>query len=283
MKIQTNLIILSIFALLISLSFVSGLVVDSVSMNKLYPGQTSSLTISVKNNLEDDVEDISFVLGLDDTSFTTSGGSEDSEDEIREGRTRSFNFILKASSDTKPGNYNIPYRIVYTDWDNNKTTKIGSFGVTVSAKTELSYGIELDNNVVDEKGKLSIKIINSGLGDIGFVFVKIISVNGLEILSMNEEYIGTVNSDDFELATFDVLFKKTSASLTAQITYKDFENNEETKIVSLPVKVYSREKALELGLIKKDNKWIYGVISGVVIVWFIYRRIKKKRKRNSGG
>ena len=271
--------IISIFIFLISLSFISAVVVDSISMGKLYPGKTSSLTIDIKNNLEDDIQDVSLVLELGNTSFTTSGGSEDSEDEIREGKTESFSFILKASANIKPGDYNIPYEITYTDWDGDKITKTGSFGITVSARTELNYAIELDNNIVDEKGKISIKIINSGLGDIGFVYVKIISVNGFEILSTDEEYVGTVSSDDFELATFDVLFKKTNANLNAQIKYKNFDNKQETVLVPLSVKVYSKEKALELGLIKKDNRQIYGVILvGLVLIWFIYRKIKKKRK-----
>jgi hypothetical protein len=271
--------IISIFIFLISLSFISAVVVDSISMGKLYPGKTSSLTIDIKNNLEDDIQDVSLVLELGNTSFTTSGGSEDSEDEIREGKTESFSFILKASANIKPGDYNIPYEITYTDWDGDKITKTGSFGITVSARTELNYAIELDNNIVDEKGKISIKIINSGLGDIGFVYVKIISANGFEILSTDEEYVGTVSSDDFELATFDVLFKKTNANLNAQIKYKNFDNKQETVLVPLSVKVYSKEKALELGLIKKDNRQIYGVILvGLVLIWFIYRKIKKKRK-----
>jgi|TARA_Y100000034_G_C6867371_1_gene395472 hypothetical protein len=277
MKTQINLMI-SVFLVLISLSFISAVIVDSVSISALYPGQTSSLTVSVKNTLDDDVEDVSFILNLDDTSFTTSESSEDSEDEIREGKKENFNFVLKAPANMKPGDYNIPYEIKYTDVDENKTTKTGSFGITISAKTELDYNIELEDNIVDEMGKLSIKIINSGLGDIGFVSVNIVSASGFEILSSEIEYVGTVSSDDFESATFDVLFKKTSASLTANIKYKDFDNKEETKTISLPVKVYSREKALELGLIKKDNKWVYGVIAGLVLIWFIYRRIKKKRK-----
>ena len=284
MKIQKKLIIISIFAILMSIGFISAVVVDTVTINKLFPGQTSQLTISVKNTLKDDVEDVSFVLKLDDTSFTTLGGSEDSEDEIREGRKETFSFVLKASSSIKPGDYNIPYEITYTDADDEKIRKTGSIGVTVTAETELSYSIESDNNVVNEKGKISVKVINSGLGDIGFVSVRIVSASGFEVLSADEEYIGTVGSDDFELATFDILFKRTNANLGVEITYKDFNNNEETKIVSLPVKVYSREKALELGLIKKNNTLIYtGSVLGIIIIWYIYRRIKKNRRKSVGG
>jgi len=284
MKYQINLIIISMFVLLISLSLISAVIVDSITVDKLLPGQTSLLKISVKNNLDDDVDDVSFVLKLEDTSFTTIGSSEDSEDEIREGKKETFSFILKAPPSMKPGDYNIPYEITYTDVDDEKIKKTGSLGVTVSAETELSYSIESDNNVVNEKGKISVKVINSGLGDIGFVSVRIVSASGFEVLSADEEYIGTVGSDDFELATFDILFKRTNANLGVEITYKDFNNNEETKTVLLPVKVYSREKALELGLIKKNNTLIYiGSLLGIIIIWFVYRRIKKKRRKSVGG
>ena len=64
------------------------------------------------------------------------------------------------------------------------------------------------------------------LGDIGFVNVKLVSSNGLEILSNKEEYLGEVQSDDFELANFDVLFKSTVSSITAEVSYKDFDNKD---------------------------------------------------------
>jgi len=283
MKNKINFLIISMFIFLISLSFTSAIVINSVEIGKLYSGKSGSLSINVKNTFGDDVSDVSFILNLDNTGFTTLGSSQDSEDEIREGKKESFNFVLKASSNIKPGDYNIPYEIIYTDWNDEKITKKGSFGISVGAKTELSYGIETENNVALEKGKISFKMINSGLGDIGFVSVKIISKNGFELLSNNEEYIGTIDSDDFELASFDVLYKNTGASLTAQVTYKDFDNNIQTETINLPVKVYSREKALELGLIKKSNKLTYGLVIGLIIVWLVYRKLKKRNKNHQGG
>ncbi len=278
MTLQTKLLTLSIFTILFSLSFASAVIIDSVSIGKLYPSQSTSLSVSIKNTLNDDVEDVSLVLNLDGTKFTTIGGSEDSEDEIREGRSETFNFVIKTSSDITPGDYNIPYTITYTDINDEEKTKKGSLGVTVSAKTEINYGVEVKDNIVEGNGKISLKIINSGLGEIKFVSVKIISSDGFEILSNNEDYIGTINSDDFELATFDVFYKKTGASITALVKYKDFDNKDQSETITLPVQVYSREKALEIGLIKRNKTWIYVVIITLIIIWFVYRKIKKRRK-----
>ncbi|MEK6757521.1 MAG: hypothetical protein AABX88_00180 [Nanoarchaeota archaeon] len=275
---QINITIISIFVFLLSIGFASAMIINSVNINKLYPGKTASLEIDIKNNLNEDADDVSLVLDLDGTLFTTVGSSEDSEDEIKEGDIETFSFTIKSSPGIKPGDYNIPYTLTYVNSDNNKTTKKGSFGISVAAKTELNYGVELKNNVVGETGTISLKIVNSGLGDIRFVSVKIISKNGFEVVSSDEEYVGNIDSDDFELATFDVIYEKTGASITAEVEYKDFDNNQEKETVAIPITVYSKEKALELGLIQKPNYTIYLIVGIVIVGWIIYRKIKKNRK-----
>ena len=54
--------------------------------------------------------------------------------------------------------------------------------------------------------------------------------------------------------------------------------------VSLPVKVYTQEEALEAGLIKKSNSGMYlGIIITLVLIYVIYRQMKKRnrKKKNS--
>src|SRR3989344_3626159 len=81
------------------ISFASAVSVSGVSAGKSFPGEIVSVSITVKNTLSDDVEDVSVVLNLDNTRFTSVGGSEDSDDEIRENREESFNFVIKSAND----------------------------------------------------------------------------------------------------------------------------------------------------------------------------------------
>lgn len=271
--------ILIFLIIFFSLSFTSSMILDSIEIDKLYPGQIAKLDVEIKNTLNYDVEDVSLSLVLDRTDFTTKGSSEYGQEEIEEGDRESFVFELKASTNIKPGDYNIPYELKYLDDSGNVTVKTGNFGISVGAKTELNYEIETENNIVGNKGKIYFKIINSGLGNVGFVSVKIISASGLEMLSNQQEYLGTIDSDDFESAMFEVLYKQTIASINAQITYKDFENKEEIEIVTLPIKIYSKEKAIELGLIKKTNYGIYFLVLIVLGIWFSWKRFKKRKKK----
>ena len=271
---------IAIFLVFFSLGFISAVTVEQVDADKIMPGETGHITITVKNTLSEDIEDVSLILNLDKTSFTTIGSSEDSEEEIKENREESFSFIIKAPNDLKPGDYNIPYTIKYTNTgDNEEYEKQGSFGIAVSGETKLLYSIGTEKNVVGEQGKISLKIINAGLGDVKFVSITT-SSQGFEFLSSNIDYIDKIESGDDETASFDVLFISENAKLTVVLKYKDFENKDITESIELPVKVYSREKGLKLGIISKSKIPFYaGVVIAVIIIWIIYRQIRKRNRR----
>jgi len=71
--------------------------------------------------------------------------------------------------------------------------------------------------------------------------------------------------------------------LNAVITYKDFDNTEKKEVLELPLKVYTKEEALKLGIIKTNKIGIYiSIIVILIIIWFFIRRKNKLRriKRN---
>jgi len=65
-----------------------------------------------------------------------------------------------------------------------------------------------------------------------------------------------------------------------EIEYRDFDNLLVTKTVTLPLTVYSRERALELGIIKKNNTATYAIVIIVLIIlYLIYRSWRKRARR----
>src|SRR3989338_7019645 len=147
-KILTS-IFAGIFLVIISLNFISAVIIDSVNAQKLQPGETGSVSVVVKNTLNDNIEDVSFVLQLSTTPFTTSGSSEDSEDEIRDDDEETFNFILKAPNDIEPGDYNIPYVITYTiEGDDTPKLPVFVFGVSVPSNIKFDFSIKIKNAII---------------------------------------------------------------------------------------------------------------------------------------
>ena len=77
-----------------------------------------------------------------------------------------------------------------------------------------------------------------------------------------------------------MLFTNTNSQVSAIIKYKDTENKDITDVKVFPLKVYTREEALNLGLIQKDNKKLYfGLFIALIIIFIIYRKIKKNKKK----
>jgi len=276
-----NLTLISLALIfLYSISFASALIVNADYVT-IYPGEQGKVSLKIENNENFDIESISVGLNLNNLPFSAVGSSEKDVDDIDEDDDDSASFTLKASTDIKPGDYNIPYVIKYTNSKTDeKLEKQGSFGIRVSSKTELDFGIEKTNEVVGKQGKVTLEIINKGLGEIKAVSVEIVS-EGFELISKDKIFIGTINGDDTDTASFDVIYKSTSPVLKAKIEYKDFDNKDQVENINIPFKIYTEKEALELGIIKKSNSMIYmGIIVVLMIIWITWRKIKKRRKNN---
>jgi hypothetical protein len=266
-------IILSVF--LISLT--SALTVTYADADTIAPGNQGQLTIDLKNTDNDDVTDVSISLTLTGNNFVAIGGSEDSVDKITEDKTRSFAFILKAANDLKPGNYGIPYTISYTLVNVTKT-KTGTVGIIVKANPDLSFTAQTESPVVGQKGKIKLQITNKGLGDAKFVSVHL-APSGFTLLSDSQTYIGSVSSDDFETASYDVIFDKTDSILSALVEYRDFDNKLISTTINIPLTVYTRDEALKLGIITQSYSMYYVLfVILVILVIFITRAIRKRQR-----
>ncbi len=279
---QTSLpkILAGILLVVLALQFIPALIIDSDYIT-IYPGESGKITLNIENNENFEIEDVSVALDLSELPFTTIGSSEKDIDDLDEDDDDDVSFTLRASTDIIPGDYDIKYIIKYVNADNNSETynKTGTFGLRVSAKTDIDFSVETDENaILGQEGSISLEIINKGLGEIKSVSVQIFP-QGFELLSGDKIFVGTIDADDSDTATFDVIYKTTNPVFSAKIDYKDFDNQDQTETVNLPFKVYTREQALKLGIIKNPNYIPYIIIGILIVAFFIYRRIRKRRKK----
>mgnify|MGYP001616151674 FL=1 len=273
--------ITGILFLVLAINMASAVIVDADYVT-LFPGEDGKISINIENNENFDIEDISISLVLEDVPFTSAGSSVRDINDIDEDDDDSVTFTLRPSTEIVPGDYSIPYRIDYVNSANTSQnfSKEGSFGIRISAKTDLDFTIETSEAaVLGSEGQISLEIINQGLGEIRSVSVQILP-GSFELLSKDKIFVGTIDADDSDTASFDVVYKGLNPVFSAKITYKDFDNNDQTKTVNLPVKVYTEEQALELGLISKSKTLTYFIVILVLfVIWYVWRRIRKRRKQ----
>jgi hypothetical protein len=273
-----KLIIFTILSLFFIINFSSALNVDSVIVDTVSPGEEGVIRINVQNDGNNDVDLVSFSLEFNQAGIIPIGSSEGFVNRIKEDDDEIFAFRFRVSNDIHAGTYSIPYTLKYEDGGDQKT-QTGRIGIVVSADPDIEVFADSQNSIIGQQGTLNLRVVNKGLADARFVNLFIESED-VTFLSENSEYIGTIDSDDFETNNFDVIYNTKFPSISVRITYKDFDNNDREILDTLSLRAYTQDEAVEKGILKKNNAPTYvGIIVLLFIIWFIYRAIRKRRKR----
>ncbi len=298
MKTKLLIIIIGILVLF-SLASIQALTIKSVDITprEIAPGESAVIDIELENNLNEDLEDISIslvfrelvkdafgnVISVSEAPFAPYGSSnEETIDELKEDKDKSVSFRIIALTDTKSGIYKIPLEIIYYDEDGDKHEKDSLISITVNSEPIIGVSAEDGLLLKGQENEIDVKIVNKGLSDVKFLEVEVGSSTYFDRLSQKNIYIGDIDSDDFDSAEFKVFFKEnspTTVKIPVSVSYKDALNNEYSEDFDLSVRVYTRKKAIELGLLEQSYTKVYvGVIGGLVVLYIVYRKLKKRRK-----
>jgi len=284
---MNNKILILLCMVFISLGFVAAVSITDVSSSpaEVAPGEVVNIIIEIENIFEDDVTNLNVrldLLGVDVPFAPYQSSSEKFLDELKDGDEEDFKFKLITLPATHTGIYKIPVIITYNYKGENDTKyKEELISVTVNSEPELK--VYLDDAMVLIKGKeniVTLKIINSGLSDIKFLYVTPSDATGLKFISEKEQYLGDIDSDDFDNAEYSIIVNAdapNSITLPVILTFMDATNKEFTENTNLVLKTYSLKEARELGLVDKP-KVIFPLIITFLIIGYVVYRILKKRK-----
>ena len=283
---QTSLSIITAICLLSIIGFANALTITSVSTNPdtIAPGETSQIIITLKNNADIDIEDVSVNLDLTNVPFAPfESGSDFFTNEILESKTKQASFNLIALNDAKSGIYKIPVKISYTE-DNVIKTQSSLISLMINSQPIIEVSVDDGLLLKGKENKVTFKIVNKGLADAKFLEIETKGSTSYNILSAEKIYVGDVDSDDFQTVDFQMFFSQNSLSkldIPIIVKYKDVANKEYVKEFNPTLKVYSLQQAQELGLVAKSNtsNYIIGVIV-LIIIFFIYRWFRRRKKRN---
>ncbi len=284
-KLTTILILVIILVSLVSLtSLTSALIINNVqtSPSQIKPGETARIIITLKNDENKDIEDVSLQLVLDEVPLAPHDSSNEvTLDEIEEDDEEDFEFKVIALSDAKSGIYKIPIEIKYK-LDEDIKQRSGLISLTINAVPEIDVQVEDGTLLKGKQNELIVKIVNKGLSDVEFLEIDVVDGIRYSILGPKNVYIGKIVSDDFDTAEFKIHFKENAPglmNLPVRLKYRDVTNKQYTESYNLQLKTYSIKEAIQLGLIKQSRAGTYvGFIIFIIIIYITYRKIKKARK-----
>lgn len=250
----------------------------STQPEAIQPGDFITVNITLGNRGKITVKDIDVTLELDESVIAPIGsGSTKRINEILPGETQTVSFSLIADTSADIKVYSIPLKLQYRDIRHAEYTDETRISLIMSAEPDLMVVVDSsDVTRPGQPGTVTLKVVNKGIMDLKYLNARLVSTDNYEVLSpSNEEYIGNLDSDDFETFEFIIKPAKKDIRLNTVVEFKDTYNKDYTKTFDLPLRVISKA---ELGEGKSYTGTIITVIVVAVIIgYLLYRRRKKKK------
>lgn len=247
------------------------------------PGSTAKVNMTIENLANSLLKDITLSLNLSSTETPISPIGSVTEKRIVKINALSeenvvFDVIVSADAESKV--YKIPIKLIYFDALGNEYTKTDIIGLVVGDKPDITVNIEKSEIIkAGSSGEVTFNIINKGTVGVKFLNVELKPSNNYEILStFNEIYVGTLDSDDFETAEFNIYIKnKGELTFPLILEYRDANNNKYTQDENVTLRIYSSLEVRKYNLGENGNSKIILILVVIVIAYFGYKRWKKKK------
>ncbi len=260
--------------------------VDNIDVQPkiVHAGDIVAVRFDLSNQGDTTVKDLTLSLNLASADVPFVPYGELSEKRIKQllpGQHETLEFALRADPNADSKLYKIPITLQYTDLQNTKYTKSDVLGLEIGGKPSLMVELE-ESDVLTPgtKGKVVISIVNNGETDVKFLTLELNKQDNYVIIEGAKQYIGNLDSDDYETAKFVLYLKEntTMLKLPVELSYKDALSNDyrDSYIVNVPV--FTKEEAFKYGLIKKSNTSVVFVVVILLVIALLAYRGYRKRK-----
>jgi hypothetical protein len=266
----------------------ANLVIDKVSIDdgRLVPGKVNPVRIEIRNAADSPLRNIRMSLRLGELvgeqavefPFTPLGGTNEKVlYNLGAGETHSFSYDLLVDPDATAGPYKVPVELKYQDDMDNNYTKQLITGFLVDSSPDLLTLVD-EVRATGNRYEITLRFINKGLIDFKFFEAMVKDTENTPItnvVSGAHDYVGDIDSDDYETVTVtvDVSEESEKFTLPVDVAYYTANNNEITETLELEIYTQSAITPPK----GSESTWI--ILLVVAAVGFFFYRRHKKRKR----
>jgi hypothetical protein len=214
----------------------------------------------------------------------TNSASEKHIQSIKPGESKFVSYNLATYPDAVSKVYKVPVTITYRDEIDTEYTINDIIGIVIGSEPDLYVVIDSTDLLAGKKnGVVSFKFVNRGITDVKFLDVTLKDTENYQIISASEEYIGNLDSDDFESIDFSVYLKNNANAKNSEsiefplhIEYKDANNVQYSKNVTVKHRINT---ALETGSGSSSSAMIIVVAVILIVVVYVGYRLLIRRKK----
>ena len=236
----------------------------------LSQGSPAKLNLTLENAENSIIEDIKIRLNLPKEVVPIGTSIEKKIDRLLPKQRSSLIYEIIPLGDALSKAYNIPINLTYRDEIGNIFSRDEAIGLLVGSRINFDLNIkETDIIKRGQKGKLTIGVSNTGPSDIKFLILEIISSDDYQILSNSKEYVGNLESDDFETSEFDIFIKNKNPKIKVLITYRDNFNQDISETRELTLNTYSFYEIKRYGLEEGGKTFSYLIYFILIIIVYL--------------
>ncbi len=241
------------------------LALDAVSSvpEKMTPGQSSTLSLTLRNFGGSEFKNVRVSLNLTDPFVPLKGGSERRLERIGAQEAQTVAFDVLASSGAESKAYRVPVTVNFEDAAGTTYSFKDVVGLQVGAEPRLDVQLDASNLLRPHAlGKVTLKLVNSGSEEVKYLSVRLSDSAVYQSAGSNRYYVGTVASDDFETLDFDVFALKDDPVLEVALEFRDSNNQLYQKQVQIAVPTYTEDEISRFQLEpKSETNWLLIIVA----------------------
>ena len=253
----------------------------------LNPGSKGKLTLMLRNNAGTFLSDVNVALGLTNESIplvTVGSTAIKNIPKIEANSKYNITFDLFVMADAESQAYRLPIYLTYYDASGVNYSRSNYIGVLVGADPEYILSLKSsDAKQEGSSGKVVLSISNTGMGDLKFLSLKLMPSNEYEIISADDQYIGNLESDDYETAEYNIYVDDSTdgfVKLKVKLDYKDAYNNKIEKIEMVDMPIYSSGQLARYGLAVSQSKGLMYLIYLIMVIYVFMAYKEWKRDKD---
>ncbi|WP_414836619.1 COG1361 S-layer family protein [Candidatus Nanohalococcus occultus] len=250
---------------------------------KVAPGTENEMRLVVGNLADSQLKNIQVKLDVssENLPFATAESSTKNIEKIEAGQSTSFNYSVAIDENAENGVYKLPVSMTFENEAGTEFEQSTFTGINIGGTPEIDAGLDLDEPLEDGRQEVTLRLVNKGHGSADFVTVELNETDQLEVIGSKEVYIGSMDSDDFQTASFDIYVDTEQESVDApleipvQVSYSD-QNGDVSNSQTVQAEVYSQAELQRYGS-GSGNRLLPAAVVGIIVLGAGIYYWRKKR------
>ena len=253
---------------------------------KAAPGSSNQMQLTLNNPTSGQLKNIQINPDTgQDLPFATAQSSQKTIAQIEPGRSETVNYSLNIDESAENGVYKLPIELSFENEAGTQFNQATTTGITVGGSPELEAALNTDTTLTDgATEEITFRLVNRGHGSAEFVSLALNETDNIEVVGSNEVYIGSMDSDDFQTASFRVNVDAETESLDIDtldlpvvLEYTDSEG-EQTETQTVQTQLYTQEQLQQYGLASSSSILPIVVLAVIAVGGIYYWRRRRKKE-----